>query len=163
MNWFQKISQVQIFWHATTANLADEINDSGVIKPGIELDERYQGWNFPEEHGEYGDGVYLATTADLALYYANLRLERERDEFSYYPRKEIELYDESLEYLGLYKIYVMDQSRLVPVGQEFKYQGSIPKNGSSGAWYEFANWVARTRDAKQWRGKLEEIDDSTDR
>jgi len=167
MNWLQKIAQIQpqIFWHASPAHLADDIISSGFLKPNSTLEEEtgssHAGWNFKEQVGYYGDGVYLASTAELALYYADLRLRSYREEIeSTYDYEEDEegtmrYFEDDLEYLGLFRIYVLNTDNLVPDEKnEFKYRGIIPNQQNNDAWFEFIRWVSRGRDADEWRGKM---------
>ena len=153
----QKICQMTTLWHATTSSLAERINSSGVIRPSLhitqETGEQIRGWNFPEPSGTYGDGVYLATTAEEAMYYADIRLKNERNDVV----DPNDMYDENLEYLGLYRVKILDTANLVEVGSdEYKYQGEITKQSGSAS-FEFIRWVPRTRDADRWRSKNEEI------
>lgn len=164
MTWLHKIAETQ-FWHATTSDKTEEIRSQNAIKPDMLIEEETgssnAGWGFSEQVGKYGDGVYLATTAELALYYANLRLRSERDEVSgtiSTEEDEIRLYDENVEYLGLFRVFIKNLDNLVPNdsrGEEFKYRGVITNQVGSNAWYEWVNWVSRTRDADRWRQRLE--------
>ncbi len=162
MNWLQKISkhvyaQQEVYWHATTPQLAEQIINQRMIKPSVQVEEEtgsnVAGWNFPEETGQYGDGVYLATSAREALYYADIRLRLERNE------EEADLFSEDLEYLALFRIYITNPQKLISVGtDEVKYQGIITDQPGE-AWYEGPTWASRSRDAQQHRDNVEQSED----
>lgn len=160
MNWFQKVSQRMTLWHATLPEFAESINASGAIKPSQVLEtenpnEQFSGWQFTESQGKYGDGVYLATTAEEAMYYANIRLSDQRDNLD--TDNEMDLYDDNLEYLALYRVTITDPTKLVQLGDsEYKYQGIITNQPNAQASFQFIRFVPRTRDAEKWRNKLEE-------
>ena len=171
MNWLQKISQVepQVFWHASPGHLVDYIIEEGMLKPNNDLEEdtgqSHAGWAFDDLVGTYGDGVYLATTAEDAIFYAGIRLRnyREKTEEYYNYNDELErlnFFDENLEYLGLFRVYVLDNSKLVlndRKGKEFKYRGIIPNEPNHEAWFKVIKWISRSRDTDKWRKRIEEL------
>lgn len=156
MNWFQRISQQPlVLWHATTANLAEEITNDGKLIPSLDLEQEkgqnYSGWNFQEPGQQYGEGVYLAKSAEDAIYYASIRL---RDEWN----DQVDLYDDNTGYLGLFKVYIADQTRLIVDRSspgEFMYKGRVSNRPNSEAWFEGPKWVSRSRDLEKYRSKLE--------
>ncbi len=162
-NWLRKISQTKplIFWHATIPRYAEQIKERGEIVPLLTLEDEGQspgGWNYEKKEGEYGDGVYLARAVDLSLYYANLRLKQEREHADLYT--EMDLYDEDIEYLGLFKVYVMAVDKLLETGKgEVKYRGIIGNKPNSEAWFEWVHWVSRSRDTSAWRQQIEGLHD----
>lgn len=152
-----------IFWHATIPRFADEIIETGKILPSSNLPNGYAGWAFRPQNQEYGSGVYLAVDADWAIYYANIRLRTERDDREY--TDEIDLYDEDIAYIALFRVHVTDRSKIVPVNpeygitdpsvaHEFMYIGEILSTPGFGAWFDLPRWVSRSRDTEQWRDRM---------
>ncbi|MHA2279857.1 MAG: hypothetical protein ACXAC5_03145 [Promethearchaeota archaeon] len=172
MNWMQRIAQqATILWHATTADLAEEIIESGEITPSLILEEEtgrdYSGWNFDQKNQSYGEGVYLAKTPDLALYYATIRL---RGDWDAVDNPNEFYFDENLEFLGLFKIHVLNVAKLRGTNQEFtirsvetspevEFLGRISNKPNSDAWFEGPFWVSRSRDMKRYTDRSEQLED----
>lgn len=145
------------FYHATIPRFADEIVESGLIRPSQELDD-HQGWGFGnyELGHKYGEVVYLADNKDLSTYYASVRLHSEWE-----ITDTEELYDEDMRFIGMFKVYVNPQSkRLRPAKNakgELVYFGSISNNVSDEAYWVGPEWISLEDKCDQYIAHREKV------
>lgn len=168
MNWLHRIAQQPtVLWHATTANLAEEITNAGKIIPSSELGSNYVGWGLEQKGQQYGEGVYLAKTAEDALYYASIRLRGEWDSIESADDYDL---DENFGFLGLFRVFILDTKNLVPVNSKFQvksvdtsselmYLGQISSQPGSSAWFDGPKWVSRNRDLEKHQTRFHEVND----
>ncbi len=159
MSWYKKTqTTVEVFYHATTPTFAKFIDEQGIIKPSLTLEEekfhgyRVDGWNFNQGEQTYGSGVYLEKEKNKALLYARFRLSREVSEVEEYE----DLYDDNYRYIALFTIYITDKSKLINVTNkfnkienpnEFMYSSPITRDKYKDAWFEGPEWIAWEGDA----------------
>jgi len=161
-------TQPLVFWHATTPSIGEAIQAKGKIIPLLMMSNaeqrQYQNWNFTHKDQEYGAGVYLAKEHGIAIYYAKLRLKDEWEQVAE-GNPDLLLNDEEYGFIGLFKINVLDQSKLQGVNDEYTtrsveeadelmYLDVIPKQPNPKAWYEGPEWYDVTADLEDYRKRL---------
>lgn len=163
MKIYKLSSNKLLFYHATIPQFAEEIMDSGIIKPSIELDIHYQGWNFSDSElgHNYGEAIFLSTSDEksLAEYYASIRLRKLWEEISLDDSDPVS-YDEDLRFIAIFRIYVDENSRNLKPSKnkgEYFYFGTIGKNRNSEAYWEGPEWVSREKEADEYYNKLQRI------
>jgi len=156
MNWYKESLNEIILYHATIPKFADQITESENIVSSLDLEsetgQNYAGWNFQQgEKIQYGEGVYLSSSSNLALYYAMLRLEKEWNNIS----PELAFFDEDNGYLALFTVHILDPSLLVEVNgpEEYVYKGRITANKNNIAWFEGPEWIDKTEAQKKYYDK----------
>ena len=157
--------QELILYHATIPRFADEILDRGELIPSDELEQEtgrhYAGWNFQQhvrintgslshligDPVPYGAGVYMHLDPEMALSYAQTRLEQEWREV-----EDLEdlLVDEDLRFLALFKVHVTGRGYLVPVGlNEYMCLTRVLAKPNARAWFEKPQWISRESEADE--------------
>ena len=154
-----------MFYHATIPYFAEEIVESGLIKPSSQLDVSHQGWNFSEVTlgHQYGSEIFLATNDEkyLAIHYAFLRLKNLWDEIPYESREDI-ITEEDLRFVGVFKIYIDEFSKKLgktsgDIG-EYHYFGSIGKNPKDEVYWIGPEWVSFEKEADQHYDKMIDVE-----
>lgn len=155
MSWLRQVlAQKEIvLWHCTIPFREEQIDAQGSLVPSMEMEDTGGNWGFSQGGQQYGQGVYLARTAELALYYGGITLRRYWDELVGQGR-DVDLFDEESAFLVLYRVHILDHSKLVavndefgrPQADEFMYLGRITSKTDSGAWFEKSQYVSRQRE-----------------
>ncbi len=165
MNWYKQAQSNLILWHATIPKFAEEIAETGFIKPSSQLNGNdYAGWNLPVSGKEYGNLIFLETHKEEAINYADIRLDRL---MSGIDLDELLDNEEDYKYVGVFKIIIMNPSsdKLSDLGiafvnadhREYVYEGIIPKQPNPDIYFEGPEWVERDALWQKHIKQLEQI------
>lgn len=146
MNWYKKAQQNLILWHATVPQFADEIIETGFIKPSSQLNRNdYAGWNFKVPGKEYGNLVFLEKNKNEAISYADIRLDKLMFNVNFLD----ELLDneEDYKYVAVFKVIVIsqinDKLQSMGINKEYIYEGAIPKQPNPEIYFEGPEFIER--------------------
>lgn len=147
MSWYKKAQQNLILWHATIPQFAEEIVETGFIKPSSQLNGNdYAGWNLPVSGKEYGNLIFLEENKNEAISYVDIRLDKLM--FNVSSLNELLNNEENYKYVAVFKIVVVnqlnDKLQSMGINKEYTYEDVIPKQPNPEIYFEGPEFIERT-------------------